>query len=99
MSAHRFAVRVKPGASKSFVGGSYGDPAALVVSVNAQPVDGKATDAVIAAIAHAFGVRNSQVEIVSGHTARTKHVVVTIDDDKDVLFLERLNELLHKLNE
>jgi uncharacterized protein (TIGR00251 family) len=98
VSPHRFAVRVKPGASKSYVGGSYGTPASLIVSVNAQPVDGKASEAVIAAIAEAFDVRARDIEIVSGHTARTKHVVVTIDDDKDVSFQARFNELLLKLN-
>lgn len=98
MSSHRFAVQVKPGASKTFVGGTYGTPAALVVSVNAQPVDGKASEAVISAVAEAFNIRARDVEIVSGHTARTKHIVVTIDDDKDVSFQERFNELLHKLN-
>ena len=94
MSSHRIVVRVKPGASKSFVGGSYGEPPALVVSVNAQPVDGKASEAVITAIAKAFDVSSRDVEIVTGHTARTKHVVVTVSDDRDDEITQRLLQLL-----
>ena len=50
----RLTIRVKPGASRSAVGGGYGDPPALVVAVHAQPVDGKANEAVVAAIADAL---------------------------------------------
>lgn len=94
MSSHRFAIRVKPGASRAYVGGAYGEPLALVVSVNAQPVDGKASDAVVDALAKAFGVATRDVQIVSGHTARTKHVVVSVSDELDSDFAKRLQELI-----
>ena len=48
-------IRVKPGASRSVVGGSPGDPPALVVAVHAQPVDGKAYEAVV--LAEALGLK------------------------------------------
>ena len=83
-----YSVRVKPGASRTRVGGTYGDPPALVVAVNPPAVDGRANDAVVAALCDALGVRRADVEIVSGHTARTK--VVRIDADVD----ERWSELL-----
>lgn len=70
------AVRVKPGASRTKVGGSYGDPPALVVAVTAPAVDGRATEAVLTALANALGVRRSDLEVVSGHTARTKLIAV-----------------------
>lgn len=94
MSSHRFVVRVKPGASKAYVGGAYGQPPALVVSVNAQPIDGKASDAVIDALAKALGVASRDVQIVSGHTARTKHVVVSVSDEQDIDFADRLQGLI-----
>ena len=87
-------MRVKPGASQSFVGGSYGEPPALVVSVKVHPVDGKASEAVVTAIAKAFDVSSRAVDIVTGHAARTKHVVVTMNDDRDEEFNQRLMQLL-----
>lgn len=74
MASFRFTVRVKPGASRTQVGGAYGEPPALIVAVNEQPVDGKANDAVIAALAKALEVKKSDLQVVAGHTARTKLV-------------------------
>lgn len=76
-----YSVRVKPGSSRTRVGGGYGDPPALVVAVNAPAVDGRANDAVVAALAEALGLRRADVEIVSGHTGRTKVVRVAADVD------------------
>lgn len=69
-------VRVRPGASRTRVGGGYGDPPVLVVAVSAPAVDGRANDAVIRALADALGIPARDVEIVRGHTARTKAVTV-----------------------
>jgi uncharacterized protein len=73
----RLSVRVRPGASRTRVGGVRGD--SLVVAVQARAVDGKATEAALAAVADAFGVRRRHVQLVSGLTSRDK--VVEIDDD------------------
>lgn len=87
----RISVRVKPGASRTRVGGAYGDPPALVVAVNAPPVDGRANEAVVKAVADAFGVRTADVTVASGHQGRTK--VIDIDGDDDAV-AARLAELL-----
>lgn len=87
----RVSVRVKPGASRARVGGAYGEPAALVVAVNAPPVDGRANVAVVKALADAFGVRPADVTVVAGHQGRTK--VIEIDAD-DAVVAARLTELL-----
>lgn len=81
----RFAIRVRPGAKKTAVGGRHGD--ALVVAVAAPPVDGKANEAVRAALARAFGVRGRDVVIVVGERGRDK--VVELPGDP-----ARLDELL-----
>ena len=76
----RVAVRVRPGASRTRVGGSYGEgaDARLVVAVSERAVDGAATKAVLAAVAKAFGVRPREVELVSGATSRDKVVDVDV---------------------
>lgn len=78
MSAVRFAVRVKPGSSRTAVGGSYDGRLgpALVVAVWARAVDGAANQAVVSALADAFDVRGREVVIVTGHSARDKVVEV-----------------------
>lgn len=79
-------MRVRPGASRTAVGGSY--DGALVVKVGARAVDGAATDAVLKAVAEALGVRPYEVTLVSGATSRTK--VLEVPDGLD----DRVAELL-----
>lgn len=78
----RLAVRVKPGAARAGVGGSYGDAGALVVAVTERAVDGKATAAVLRAVAAALGVRRSAVSLLSGAASRDK-VLVVADPPED----------------
>lgn len=70
----RVTVRVHPGARTTAVGGRFGDgdPPVLTVRVPAPAVDGRATRAVVDAVAAAFGVPRAQVTLRSGATARTK---------------------------
>lgn len=81
----RVTVRVKPGSSRSRVGGSYGDAGApqLVVAVTARAVEGAATEAVLRALAEALKVRRGAVRLVSGATSRTK--VIEVDGDEEAL--------------
>jgi hypothetical protein len=72
-------IRVRPGAGRTAVGGSH--DGALVVRVGARAVDGRATEAALAAVADAFGVRRAAVTLVTGATARTK--VVDVDGGTD----------------
>lgn len=72
----RVALRVRPGASRTRVGGAYGDR--LVVAVSARAVDGAATEAALKAVAEAFGVRRRDVDLVSGATSRDKVVEVDL---------------------
>jgi uncharacterized protein len=65
---------VRPGARQVLVGGRYDGRlgTALLVSVVARPVDGRATEAVVKALAEAFGVPSRQVSLVSGLRSRDK---------------------------
>lgn len=78
---------MKPGSSRTRVGGSFGD--ALVVAVSAPAVDGRATEAALRAVAEAFRVRRADVSLVSGATSRTK--VIELPDGGQAG--TRLNEL------
>jgi uncharacterized protein (TIGR00251 family) len=81
----RISIRVKPGAKKEAVGGQHGN--ALVVAVQAPPIEGKANEAVRAALAKAFGIRRQDVVIVAGERSRDK--IVELPDNQP-----RLEELL-----
>jgi uncharacterized protein YggU (UPF0235/DUF167 family) len=67
-----------------------GDGAALVVKVAARAVEGKATEAALAAVAAALGVRRRDIRLVSGATSRDK--VVEVDGDVAQL-TRRIDEL------
>ena len=58
---------------------------ALVVRVSARAVDGKATEAALAAVAGAFGVRRGAVTLVSGASSRTKIVDIAAASTRQVL--------------
>lgn len=94
MTTQRVTIRVKPGSSRNKVGGSYGDDPALIVAVTAPAVDGKANDAVISAVAEAFGLKARQISIHSGHTARTKILDVDVENKNVESFQSELTRLL-----
>ena len=87
----RVIVHVHPGSRRPGVGGDHGG--ALIVRVSEPAVDGRATDAVAAALAKAFGVRRSAVELVSGPTSRQKRF------DIDGATEQQLFALLHANDE
>jgi hypothetical protein len=63
---------VQPRASRAGLGPVVGDR--LRVAVTAPPVDGKANEAVIRALAEALGIARAGVEIIRGETGRRKTV-------------------------
>lgn len=86
-------MRVRPGASRSAVGGRYDGLAgpALVVAVPARAVEGQATKAVLEAVAAAFGVRRAAVTLIRGATSRDKLIDVAGEEED---LQRRLAELL-----
>ena len=87
----RVAIRVRPGASRTRVGGRHGDR--LVVAVTARAVEGAATAAALAALSVALGVRPRHVVLISGATSRDKLVEVA-DEAVDEAVRARLEALL-----
>ena len=81
----RITIRVSPGSARPGVGGEHAG--ALVVRVSARAADGKATEAALAAIAAAFGVRRNGVTLVTGASSRTKIVDVANGDPRVLAYL------------
>jgi uncharacterized protein (TIGR00251 family) len=79
-------VRVVPRAGRSGVAGRRGD--ALLVRLNAPPVDGAANAELIEVLAEALGVPKRAVSIESGERSRRKRV--RIDGVTDELVASRL---------
>jgi uncharacterized protein (TIGR00251 family) len=65
-----FRVRVQPRASKNQLAGVM--DGAVKVRLTAPPVDGEANQACLKFFARLFGIPQSSVELVSGHTGRNK---------------------------
>ena len=74
----RVSIRVKPGSARTCVAGDH--RGALVVAVSAPPVDGRATEAALRALAEELGVRRKDVTLVTGVTSRTKVVEIAVPD-------------------
>jgi uncharacterized protein len=74
----RITIWVRPGSTHPAIGGERAG--ALIVGVSARAADGKATEAALASVARAFGVRRSAVTLVAGASSRTKIVEVTGGD-------------------
>ena len=80
-----FQVRVVPRASHSKIAGEH--DGALRVRLTAPPVDGAANEELVRLLARELKVRASAVEILSGHSSRTKSVLVR---GADSLALQKL---------
>jgi uncharacterized protein len=78
----RIVIQVRPGVRRPSVGGDH--DGALIVRVAARAVGGQATEAALAAVAEAFGVRRRAVTLVAGQASRTK-VIDVANGDPSVL--------------
>jgi len=77
------AVRVKPGASGTRVGGCHQGPhgPALIVAVHAPAVEGRATEAALRAVADALRLRRGAVTLRAGAASRDKLFTVAEPPD------------------
>lgn len=63
-------IHAQPGAKRTEVQGLHGD--ALKIRIAALPIEGKANVELMRFLATVFGVRQRDVELVSGETSRSK---------------------------
>ncbi len=68
------SVKVQPNASKDRVVGEHADQIKIAVTV--APEKGKANKAVIKVLSQWLGVKNSDMQIISGKTSRDKQVFI-----------------------
>jgi uncharacterized protein (TIGR00251 family) len=92
-----FKIFVQPRSSKNMIVGLHGD--ALKLKLTAAPVDNAANKMCIKFLAKHLGVSNSQIEIISGHTSRTKHLLLRSNKPEiSEIEYERLKGLITALN-
>ncbi|MCZ7593376.1 MAG: DUF167 domain-containing protein [Kiritimatiellae bacterium] len=82
----RLTIRVVPRGSRTAVAGLHGD--ALKIRLQAPPVDGAANEALIKFLADTLDVPRSSIQLVRGHTGRSKEI--WISGDPEVIQPERL---------
>lgn len=74
--------KVQPGASSNRIVGLYGS--ALKVAVTAPAEGGKANKALVKLLAEQLDIKTDSIEIVSGHTSRTKTLKISGCDPKKI---------------
>lgn len=74
-----FKIFVQPRSSKNTISGVHGD--AIKIKLTAPPVDNAANNMCIQHLARCLGVPKSCLEIISGHTGRTKQILFKWEGD------------------
>ena len=75
-----FKVYVQPKSAKNMVAGLYGD--AIKIRLTASPVAGAANKMCLQYLAKCLKVPHSFLEILSGHSSRTKRILFRYQDSK-----------------
>ena len=70
----RLAVQITPNANRTEVVGVFDE--ALKLKLQAQPIDGKANDALVKYLAKVLGVPRGAVTITHGHTSKKKLIEI-----------------------
>ncbi len=75
-----FQIHLCPNAKKDEINGTF--DGRIKISITAQPIDGKANEALIKFLSKHFHIAKSCIEITSGLTSRNK--TLCIDSDKEI---------------
>jgi len=74
-----FKAFVQPRSSKNAISGAHAD--AIKINITAPPVDNAANKMCIQHLSKCLGVSKSSLEIISGHTGRTKQILFKCGED------------------
>ena len=90
-------VFVQPRSSKNMIAGQHGD--ALKIKLTAPPVDGAANKMCVQYLAKCLKVPKSSIKIISGHTSRTKRLLLRYKNEKNASGAEqkRIRSLIFSL--
>ena len=92
-----FEVLVQPRSSKNMIAGIHGQ--ALKIKLTAPPVDNAANRMCLTYLAGCLGISRASLEIVAGHTSRTKKVLWRLSDAKSTpKTLRKLKDRLASLS-
>jgi hypothetical protein len=89
-------VYVRPGSSRTTVGGTY--DGALVVRVAEPAQSGRATEAALSAVASAIGVPRRSVKLLRGATNRRKLFEIDVTNSDAVRLRSTLDQLRRQSN-
>ena len=87
-----FYIHVQPRSSKNGIVGLYGD--ALKIKLTAPPVGGAANRMCLTYLSKCLGVSKSSLEILSGHSGRTKRILLRYTGEPSAAEREKLKGLL-----
>ena len=76
----KFKILLQPRSSKNMIVGLHGD--ALKIKLTAPPVDNAANKMCIKFLAKCLKIPKSSLEIISGHSSRTKLILLRYEDAK-----------------
>ena len=90
-------VFIQPRSSKNMIAGLHGD--ALKIKLTAPPVDGAANNMCIKYLAKYLKIPKSSIEIISGHSSRTKRLHLRFKNEKSAVKTEpeRIRRLIASL--
>jgi uncharacterized protein (TIGR00251 family) len=90
-------VFVQPRSSKNMIAGQHGD--ALKIKLTAPPVDDAANKMCVQYLAKCLKIPKSSIEIISGHTSRTKRLLLHCKNEKNASDAEqkRIRSLISSL--
>jgi len=90
-------VFIQPRSSKNMIAGQHGD--ALKIKLTAPPVDDAANKMCVQYLAKCLKIPKSSIEIISGHTSRTKRLFLRYKNDKNTSVAEqnRIRSLISSL--
>ena len=83
-----FKVYVQPKSSRNQISGLHGD--AIKIRITSPPVAGAANKACIRFLAKQLGLSRSCLEIISGHTSRTKRLLIKVPLEDQIDLQERI---------